>query len=99
MAPSTIDSRKTPLHINAFGEKPTIAPTFSWDKGTQQWNFALLVKEEFQLETLLNGPPTAVTYPPGPTYGESVENYSQATELQRRIYLKSTAKGDVAKEM
>ena len=67
MAQSAADSRKTPLHIDAFWEKPTIAPPLSWDKWTQQWKLALLVKEEIHLETLINGPPSAVTYPPEPT--------------------------------
>ena len=38
-----------------------------------------------QLETFINGPPPAVTYPPEPTYEEPVENHTQATERDRKV--------------
>ena len=87
MAQQAIDSRKTPLHVDAFWEKPTITPPSSWDKWTQQWKLPLLAKEGIQLETLLNGPPPAVTYPPEPTYKQPVENHThtQATERDRKV--------------
>ena len=85
MVQSAVDTRKTLFHIVAFWEKPTITPLLSWDKWTQQWNFALLAKEGIQLETLLNGPPLAVTYPSEPAYEEPVENHTQATEMDRKV--------------
>ena len=85
MAQSAVDSRKTLLHIDAFREKPTITPPLSWDKWTQEWRLALLVKEVIQLETFLNRPPTKTSYPPEPVYEEPVENHTQATERDRIV--------------
>ena len=85
MAQSAADSKKTPLHIEAFWEKPTATPTLTWDKWTQNWKLALLAKEGIQLETLLNDPPATVTYPPEPKYKEPVENHTQATERDRKV--------------
>ena len=81
MAQSAAESKKTPLHVDAFWEKPTATPPTTWDKWTQQWKLALLAKEGIQLEN----PPTAVTYQPEPTYEKPVENHTQATEGDRKI--------------
>ena len=85
MAQSSAESKKTPLHVDAFWEKPTATPPLTWDKWTQQWKPTLLAKERNKLENLLNDPPTAVTYPPEQTYEEPVENHTQATETDRMI--------------
>ena len=85
MAQSAAESKKTPLHVDAFWEKPTATPLLTWDKWTQQWKLALLTKEGIQLENLLNDPPTAVTYPPEPSKEEPVANHTQATERNRKI--------------
>ena len=85
MAQSATDSKKTPLHIEAFWEKPTATPSLTWDKSTQQWKLALLAKEGVQLDNLLNDPPSTVTYPPEPTYEDPVENHTQATERDRKV--------------
>ena len=85
MAQSAADSKKTPLHIEAFWEKPTAAPSLTWDKWTKQWKLALLAKEGIQLDNLLNDPPSTVTYPPVPTYEDPVENHTQATERDRKV--------------
>ena len=86
MAQSAADSKKTPLHIEAFWVKPTATPPLTWDKWTQQWKLALLAKEGIQLDNLLeNDPPATVTYPPEPTYEEPVENHTQATERDRKV--------------
>ena len=83
MALSATDSQRTLLHIHVFWEKATITP-LSWEKRTQQWKLALLSKEEIQLEILLNGPPTALTYPPNPVHEELVENHTQEKERDRK---------------
>ena len=85
MAQSTTDSRKTPLHIDAFWAKATITPPLSWEKWTQQWKLAFLAIDGIQLEIFLNGPPTGFTYPPKFFYEESVENHTQATEHDQKI--------------
>ena len=85
MAQSAAESKKTPLHVDAFWEKPTATPPLTWDKWTQQWKLALLAKEGIQLEHLLNEPPATVTYPTEPTYEEPVENHTQANERDRKI--------------
>ena len=36
MAQSATESRKTPLHVDAFWEKPNVTPPLSWNKWTQQ---------------------------------------------------------------
>ena len=79
------DSKKTPLHIEAFWEKLTATPPLTWDKWTQQWKLALLAKERIQLDTLLDDPTATVTYPPEPVYEEPVENHTQATERDRKV--------------
>ena len=61
MAQSAAESRKTPLHIDPFWEKPTVTPPLSWDKWTQQWKLALLAKKGIQLELLMNGLPFTAT--------------------------------------
>ena len=61
MEQSALDSRKTPLLIDAFWKKPFIKAQLSWEKWTQQWKLALLAKKGIQLERLLNGPPSAFT--------------------------------------
>ena len=85
MAQSATDSKKTPLHIEAFWEKPTATPSLTWDKWTQQWKLALLAKEGIQLDNLLNDPPLTVTYPSELTYEDPVENHTQATERDRKV--------------
>ena len=85
MAQSATDSRKALLHIDVFLEKATITLLFSWEKRTQQWKLALLAKEGIQLEIVLNGQPTAVTYPPELVYKKPVKNHNQATECDRKI--------------
>ena len=85
MAQSAADSKKTPLHMELFWEKPTATPSLTWIKWTQQWKLALLAKEGIQLDTLLNDPPATVTYPPEPTYEAPVENHTQATERDRKV--------------
>ena len=52
----------------------------------QQWKLSPLAKEGIQLEILLNEPSTAVPYPPEPIYEEPVENYTQATQTDRKVH-------------
>ena len=85
MTQSAAESKKTPLHVYDFWEKPTATPSLTWDKWTQQWKLALLAKEGILLDNLLYDPPTVVTYPPEPAYEEPVENHTQATERDRKI--------------
>ena len=85
MAQSAAESKKTPLHVDAFSEKQTATPPLTWDKWTHQWKLALLAKEEIQLELLLKEPPATVTYPTEPTYEKPVENHTQATERDPKV--------------
>ena len=85
MAQSAADFKKTPLHIEAFWEKPTATPPLTWDKWTQQWKLALLAKEGIQLDNLLDDPPSTVTYPPEPTYEEPVENHKRRNEIGKSV--------------
>ena len=85
MAQSAAESRKTPFYVDAFWEKPTVTPPLFWDKWTQLWKLALLAKEGIQLDHLLNGPLSTVTYRTEPTYEKPVENHTQATERNRKV--------------
>ena len=42
-------------------------------------------ERRIQLETLTNGPPSAVTYSPNTTYEEVVKNHTQANERNRKV--------------
>ena len=92
------ESRKTPLHINAFWENKTIMRPLLWEKWAQRWNLALLAQEWIQLEFFLNGPPTGATYPHDRVYVEPVENHTKATKRDKK-HLQSATKCDVAKQM
>ena len=85
MAQSAVGSKKTPLHIEAFWEKPTATPPLTRDKWTQQWKLAVLAKEGILLDNRLYAPPSTVTYPSEPTYEEPVENHTQATQRDRKV--------------
>ena len=85
MAQSATESKKTPLHIEAFWEKPTATPPLTWDKWIQQWKLALIAKEGIQIDNLLNDPPAAVTYPPERIYEEPMEKHTQLTERDRKV--------------
>ena len=89
MAHSSVDARKTPLHINAFWEKATIASARSWEKWTQQWNFALLADEGIQNDVISKGPPSVVICPPELVYEEPAQNHTQATERDEIFATKS----------
>ena len=98
MAQSATDSRKFLLHIDAFWEKANITHPLSWEKWKQQRKLAKFAKDRFQLEILLKGPHTAVTYPHKPVYEDPVEKHTQATERDGKIrnqQLKVTCKIDV----
>ena len=84
MAQSAAESRKTPLHVDAFWEKTNVTPPLWWNKWTQQWKLPLLAKKGIQLELLLNGPPSTVTYPPEPTHEEPMENQG-STEMDQKV--------------
>ena len=51
----------------------------------EQWILALLANEGIHLETLINGPPPAITYTLEPVFGEPVEYHAQATERDRKV--------------
>ena len=85
MTQSATDSKKTPLHIEAFWEKLAATLPLTCDKWTQQWKLALLAKEGIQLDNLLKDPHATVTCPPEPTYEEPVENHTQATERDQKV--------------
>ena len=97
MAQSAVASRKTSLHIDVFWEKATITPPVLWNKWTQQLKLALLAKDGIQLETVLNGHTTTVTYPSDLVYEKHVEIHTKATERDKKLAIE--IKGGVVKQM
>ena len=84
MAQSAAEYRKIPLQIDAFWEKPTITQSLSWYKWMHECKLSL-AKEGIQLQTMLNGPPAAVTYPSEIVYEELVKNHAQETKRDRKV--------------
>ena len=51
------------LGIEPFWEKPTLEPPLRWDRWQIMLQLAILAKEGFSIDTLLEDPPDKVTLP------------------------------------
>ena len=85
MAQSARESRKTPLSIEPFWERPTSDPPIRWEKWRIQVKLAILARENITLDTLLQPKPTTVRLPAEPKYETSIEDSTIETERDRRI--------------
>ena len=85
MAQSARDSRKTPLSIEPFWERPTSDPPIRWEKCRIQVKLAFLARENITLDTLLQPKPTTVRLPVEPKYELAIEDATKYTERDRQI--------------
>ena len=77
MAQSARESRKTPLSIEPFWERPTSDPPIRWEKWRIQVKLAILARENITIDTLLQPKPTT-----------SDRQWNQSTRCQLKIQLK-----------
>ena len=85
MAQPARESRKTPLSIEPFWERPTSDPPIRWEKWRIQVKLAILARENITIDTLLQPKPTEVRLPAEPKYEVSIEDATEETERDRRI--------------
>ena len=83
MAQSARESRKTPLSIEPFRERPTLDPPIRWEKWRIQ--VKILARENITLDTLLQPKPTMVRLPVEPKYKMAIEDATEETERDRQI--------------
>ena len=85
MAQSARESRKTPLLIEPFWERPTSDQPIRWEKWRIQVKLAILARENITVETLLKPKPTTVQLPAEPKYEMPIEDATDDTERDRQI--------------
>ena len=85
MAQSARESRKTPLTIKPFWERPTSDPLIRWEKWRIQVKLAILARENITLDTLLQPKPTTVRLPAEPKYETAIEDSTMETERDCQI--------------
>ena len=85
MALSARESRKTPLSLEPFWERPTSDPSIRWEKWRIQVRLAILARENITRDTLLQPKPTTVRLPAEPKYEMAIEDATEDTERDRQI--------------
>ena len=85
MAQSARESRKTPLSIEPFWQRPTSDPTIRWEKWRIQVKLPILARENITPDKLLQPKPTHVRLPVAPIYEMAIEDASEDTERDRQI--------------
>ena len=85
MAQSARESRKTPLSIEPFWERPTSDPPIRWEKWRIRVKLAILSRENITLNTILQPKPTIVRLPAEPKYRMAIEDATEETERDRQI--------------
>ena len=85
MAQSARESRKTPLSIEPFWERPISDPTIRWEKWRIQVKLAILARENITIDTLLQPKPSTVRLPVEPKYEMPIEDTTEEAERERRI--------------
>ena len=76
-------TKKTPLGIDPFWNKPTPDPPIRWEKWRVQYKLALLAKENIILDTLLGPKPETVELLLEPIYEETIVGASAQSERER----------------
>ena len=76
-------TKRTPLGINPFSDKPTPDPPLRWEKWRVQYKMTLLAKENIILDTLLGPKPEMVELPLEPIYEETIVGASAQSERER----------------
>ena len=85
MAQPARESRKTPLSIEPFWERPTSDPPIRREKWRIQVKLAILARENITLDTLLQPKQTTVRLPAEPKYEMPIEDATHETERDRQI--------------
>ena len=76
-------TKRTPLGIDPFWDKPTPDPPLRWEKWRVQYKLALLAKKNIILDTLLGPKPEMVELPLEPIYEETIVGASAQSERER----------------
>ena len=77
-------TKRTPLGIDPFWDKPTPDPPLRWEKWRVQYKLALLAQENIILDTLLGPKPETVELPLEPIYEETIVGASAQSERVRK---------------
>ena len=85
MAQSARESRKTPLSIEPFWERPTSDPPIRWEKWRIQLKLAILARENITIDTLLQPKPSTVRLPVEPKYEMPLDDTTEEAERERRV--------------
>ena len=85
MAKPARESRKTPLSIEPFWERPTSDPPTRWEKRRTQVKLAILARKNITLDTLLQPKPTMFRLPAEPKYEVPIEDATNETERDPQI--------------
>ena len=85
MAQPARESRKTPLSIEPFWERPTSDPPIRWEKWRIQLKLAILARENITIDTLLQPKPSTVRLPEEPRYEMPIDDTTEEAERERRI--------------
>ena len=85
MAQPARESRKTPLSIEPFWERPTSDPPIRWEKWRIQVKLAILARENITIDTLLQPKPMTFRLPVKPKYEMPIEDTTEEAERERRI--------------
>ena len=73
-------TKRTPLGIDPFWDKPTPDPPLRWEKWRVQYKLALLAKENIIPDTLFALKPEMVELPLEPIYEETIVGASAQSE-------------------
>ena len=76
-------TKRTPLGVDPFWDKPTPDPPLRWEKWRVQYKMALLAKENIILDRLLGPKPEMVELPLEPKYEETIVGASAQSERER----------------
>ena len=85
MAQSARESRKTPLSIEPFWERPTSDPPMRWEKWRIEVELAISARENITLDTILQPKPAMVRLPAEPKNEMAIEDATEETERDRQI--------------
>ena len=83
MAQSARESRKTPLSIVPFWERPNSDPPLTWETWRIQVKLAILARENITLDTPLQPKPTTVRLAVEPKYELAIEDATEDTERDK----------------
>ena len=79
-------TKRTPLGIDPFWDKPTPDPPLRWENWRVQYKLALLANENFILDTLLGPKSEMVKLPLEPIYEEIIVGTSAQSESERNAH-------------